>query len=198
MSKINKEKKLLGLSLLGAFASSICCIVPLVAFIAGLGGFASTFSQLDTYRPFFMVFTIFVLSFAWFNKLKPQKKIECKCNESNKSAFMQSKKFLGIVTVFAFLMMAFPYYSTKLFPQRNIANNRMGKNNLQNLKLEIVGMTCDGCETFIEQTVYSIRGVDSVKADYNTGSAFIVFDSALTDNSKIIKIINSTNYKVKN
>ncbi len=197
MSDNKKEKKLIGVSLLGAFASSLCCITPIFALVAGVGGFASAFSWLDPLRPYLMIFTVFVLGFAWFQKLKPKKKIECECETENSAPFIQSKKFLGIVTIFAVIMMAFPYYSNQLFVNKNKENNELITNNLQNLKVEIVGMTCDGCETFIEQTVSSVPGVTFVKANYKTGFVKIAFDSTTTNKFKIGKAINKTSYKVK-
>ena len=192
----NKEKKLIGAGLLSAFAASLCCITPLFALIAGLGGFASTFSWLDPLRPYLILFTTFVLGFAWFQKLKPKKQISCECETDNRKTFLQTKMFLGLVTGFAIIMMAFPYYSNQLFTSENIKNENIEQSNLQNLKLEIVGMTCDGCETFIEQTVSTLEGIDSVKANYKNGSAFIIFDSTKTNAGKIKKIINNTSYKV--
>src|SRR5574343_425942 len=106
------DKKLLGVGLLTAFAASLCCITPVLALIAGTSGLASSFSWLEPFRPFFIVLTIVVIGYAWFQKLKPKKQIDCNCEIVEKPKFIQSKLFLGIVTVFAFVMLAFPYYSS--------------------------------------------------------------------------------------
>ncbi len=171
-------------------------ITPLFALIAGLGGFASTFFWFDPLRPYLILFTTFVLGFAWFQKLKPKKQISCECETDNKKTFVQTKVFLGLVTGFAIIMMAFPYYSNQLFSNKNIKNGNIEQSNLQNLKLEIMGMTCDGCETFIEQTVSTLEGVSSVKANHKNGSVVVIFDSTKTNAEKIKKIINNTSYKV--
>ena len=70
------DNKLIGTGLLTAIAASLCCITPVLALIAGTSGLASTFSWLEPFRPYFIGLTILVLAFAWYQKLKPQKKID--------------------------------------------------------------------------------------------------------------------------
>ena len=109
---MKRENKLIGAGLLAAITASLCCITPVLALIAGTSGIASTFSWLEPFRPYLIGLTILVLGFAWYQKLKPQKEIDCECETDEKPKFIQSKKFLGIVTVFAIIMLAFPYYSS--------------------------------------------------------------------------------------
>ncbi len=61
--KINKSG-LAGAGMLSAIAASLCRITPLLAFISGVSGLASTFSWMDTYRPYLIGITIIVLGFA--------------------------------------------------------------------------------------------------------------------------------------
>lgn len=82
------DNKLIGTGLFTAIAASLCCITPVLALIAGTSGIASTFSWLEPFRPYFIGLTILVLGFAWFQKLKPKKQIDCECeiNEKPKTA----------------------------------------------------------------------------------------------------------------
>jgi len=106
-----KKKTYGGLAILTAAAASLCCITPVLAFFAGLGGMASAFSWLEPFRPYLLGLTIAVLAFAWYQMLKPKKDIDCDCEEdqpdgkTGKKSFIQTKTFLGIVTVFAALML---------------------------------------------------------------------------------------------
>ena len=68
-----KEKALIGSGIVAAIASSLCCIIPLLALIAGGTGVATNLSWLEPLRPFLIGFTIIVLGYAWYQKLKPQK-----------------------------------------------------------------------------------------------------------------------------
>lgn len=112
--KTKSNKALLGTGVLTAIAASLCCITPVLAVVAGSSGIASSFSWMEPARPYLIGFTVLVLGFAWYQKLKPRtaEEIECDCEENEKPSFWQSRKFLGIVTVFAALMLTFPYYSS--------------------------------------------------------------------------------------
>ena len=101
------DGKLIGTGLLTAIAASLCCITPVLALIAGTSGLASTFSWLEPFRPYFIGLTILVLAFAWYQKLKPQKKIDCNCEITEKTNFVKTKSFLGIFT--AFLIVSIGY-----------------------------------------------------------------------------------------
>src|SRR3990172_5315672 len=110
--KTTAKGGLIGAGILSAIAASLCCITPVLALIAGSSGIAATFSWLEPARPYLIVVTVLVLGFAWYQKLKPKKaEIECDCETDEKPSFLQSKRFLSIVTVLAALLLAFPYYS---------------------------------------------------------------------------------------
>lgn len=114
------DNKLIGTGLLTAIAASLCCITPVLAIIAGTSGLASTFSWLEPFRPYFIGLTILVLAFAWYQKLKPQKKIDCNCETTEKSNFMKTKSFLGIITVMAALLLSFPLYAHIFFQRPKV------------------------------------------------------------------------------
>ena len=109
-------------AIISAIAASICCITPVLALIAGTSGIASTFSWVEPLRPYLIGLTLLVLAFAWYQKLKPKSRqeIDCACEDDEKPSFLQSKKFLGIVTIFAAVMLTFPYYSGIFYPNTEI------------------------------------------------------------------------------
>ena len=72
MSK-KKTNILLSSSVITAIASSLCCITPLLALIAGTSGAASSVSWMEPLRPYLIGVTVVVLIFAWYQKLKPNK-----------------------------------------------------------------------------------------------------------------------------
>ena len=111
------DNKLISAGLMTAIASSLCCITPVLAIVAGSSGLASTFSWLEPFRPYFIGMTVLVLGFAWYQKLKPQQKIDCNCETTQKPNFMQTKSFLGIITVMTVLLLSFPSYAHIFFPK---------------------------------------------------------------------------------
>jgi len=102
------------LTAIGAtIAASLCCVVPVLAVLAGSSSLASSFSWLAPYHNYLVWFTVLVLLYAWYDKLKSSKEIDCACDE--KSGFFSSKKFLAIVTVFSVVMLSFPQWGDKVF-----------------------------------------------------------------------------------
>jgi len=195
------DNKLIGAGLLTAIASSLCCITPVLALLAGTSGLASTFSWLEPFRPYFIGLTMLVLGFAWYQKLIPnafgtKKQIDCNCDTTEKPKFMQSKKFLGIITAFAIIMLAFPYYSSIFYPKPEKQIIVVDKSNLQKVEFTISGMTCASCEEHVNHEVYKLTGIISSKASYKNGNAVVEFDNSKTNITYIKKAINSTGYSV--
>ncbi len=195
---MKKDKKLIGAGLLTAIASSLCCITPVLALISGTSGIASTFSWLEPFRPYLIGFTILVLGFAWSQKLKPKKEIDCDCETDEKSSFIQSKLFLGIITIFAIVMTAFPYYSSVFYPKSEKEIIVVDKANIQTVNLKIKGMTCASCEEHINHSVNQLNGILNVKSSYENENTEIEFDNSKTTIEEIEKAVNSTGYSVIN
>jgi copper chaperone CopZ len=193
---MKSENKLIGAGLLTAITASLCCITPVLALIAGTSGMASTFSWIEPFRPYLIGLTVLVLGFAWYQKLKPQKEIDCECETNEKPKFIQSKTFLGIVTVFAILMLSFPYYSGIFYPNTEKQIIVVDKSDIKTTEFKISGMTCASCEEHVNHEVNKLNGIVISKASYENENAIIEFDKTKTNEAEIEKAINSTGYKV--
>ena len=187
--------------LFAAIMASLCCITPVFSLLAGVGGIAATFSWMQPLRPYLIVLTIGLLSFAWHQKLNPRAKeeIECACEKDEKASFWQSKKFLGVVTVFAILMLAFPSYSGIFF----LGNSNIPKvivvkeNDLLNAELHINGMTCTGCEHSVNAALYNSEGVIEASSSFKSGIASVKFDASKVSVDQLVSAIEeTTGYKV--
>lgn len=194
MGKTEKrsDSKWIGATLVAAFLASLCCITPVLAIMAGIGGAASAFSWMEPFRPYLIAASVLVLAFAWYQKIKPMKKdLECACDdEENGKSFMQSKSFLAIVTVLAALLLSFPYYSKSLFPESN-NEEALPQGNLLEAQLIIEGMTCAGCEQTVTYSLLKEEGVIGASADYEKGTANVKFNPDLITVEKIEKTIES-------
>jgi len=193
---MKSENKLAGLGLLTAISASLCCITPVLALLAGTSGLASTFSWLDPLRPYLIGLTVLVLGFAWYQKLKPQKQVDCNCDTTEKTPFIQTKKFLGIVTIFAGLMLAFPMYAGVFFPKTTNQTIVTDKSNIQTAEFTINGMTCSGCEVHVNHEVNKLTGIVKTTVSYENGNAIIEFDQTQTNIDEIEKAIEKTGYSV--
>ena len=187
-----------GAGVLSAIAASLCCITPVIALFAGSSSIAANFSWIEPARPYLIVLSVAVLGLAWYLKLKPVKStdIDCNCETTKKTSFLQTKTFLGIVTVFAILMMAFPYYAKSFFPKTEKSATLTIDSKTETVEFSIKGMTCDACEEHVKMEVNKLPGIVSSNVSYTKHNAIVQFDPAKTNSQQITEAINSTGYKV--
>lgn len=196
----NTNPKWIGAGLLAAITASLCCITPVLAVLSGVSGVAATFSWMEPFRPFLIVLTVGVLGFAWYQKLKPRtpEEIDCACEEDEKPSFWQSRKFLGIVTVFAAVMLAFPSYSGIFFPESNASNIVIvDENDIVEASLTVKGMSCTGCEHSVNHALTNSEGVIKASSSYETGIASVKFDkSKISIDELATAVEKETGYQV--
>ena len=197
MNNQNSSGKLAGASILAAIAASLCCITPVLALLAGTSGLASTFSWLEPARPYLIGLTVAVIGFAWYQKIKPQKAaIDCDCEEDGKTPFLQSKSFLGIVTTFAIVMLAFPSYGHIFYADNSKQVIVVNQSDIQAVDFEIKGMTCTACEKHVKHAVNELNGIVEVTSNYEEGSAHVKFDISKVSLEEVKKAIDNTGYEV--
>jgi copper chaperone CopZ len=200
MKTQKSSKGLLGTGVITAIAASLCCITPVLALISGASGIASSTTWMEPFRPYLIGITILVLGFAWYQKIKKRspEEIECACETDAKPSFWQSRKFLLIVTIFALVMIAFPYYSPMFYGDNKKEVVYVNTSNIVTLNMDIEGMTCPACSNHITHAAFEVDGVIDAKADDKTGKAVVKFDKSKTSANSIIKSIDATSYKVAN
>ncbi|WP_366938424.1 mercuric transport protein MerTP, partial [Algoriphagus sp.] len=189
-----------GAGLIAAILASLCCITPVLSIVAGISGIAATFSWIEPFRPYLILLTLGILSFAWYQKLKPRTnaEIECDCETGEIQSFWKSKKFLSFVTVFAGLMLAFPSYSHIFYPESKSSNQFLiGQEfQLKQADFQIKGMTCAGCEIPIKQAIIALEGTMETMVSYEKKSAQVTFNDNSISLEAIIEAINKTGYTV--
>ncbi len=204
MKAKNQKRWLFGITT--AVAASLCCITPVLALLGGVSGVASSFSWIEPYRPYLIGATVLVFGFAWYQKFKPRRKqeINCECEtddlpagKAGKRSFWQSKNFLGIITVFATLMIAFPHYAHIFYPKSPVANVVIvEENNIQQVELKIKGMTCQGCSEHVNHALDGVPGILEHNTSYEHGTSIIKFDMSKVTLEKLAEAINATGYTV--
>ena len=194
----NKFSKAALGGVVAAIAASLCCIAPVLALLAGTSSMATTFSWIEPFRPYLIALTVLVLGVAWYQKLRYRKEAEsdCECAEDEKQSFLQSKKFLLVVTLFAVLMLAFPTYSEVFYSQPDKEIVYVSQSNIVKEVFVVEGMTCVGCEAPVENEVNKLDGIISVKTSYENANTVVEYDKTKVDRAAIISAISSTGYKV--
>lgn len=186
-------------ALLASVVASLCCITPVFAFLAGVSSIASAFSWLTQFRPYLIGLTLLILAFAWYEKLKKRVKdeMECEICEDKKPSFWQSKKFLGLVTFFTILILAFPNYSHIFFPnQQEKQIIVIDKSNIQKVKISFEGISCEACALTINDALSKVPGVLESKTSFKESTSIVKYDKGKTNIGTLEKAVNATGYKV--
>ncbi|EHQ41013.1 mercuric transport protein MerTP [Myroides odoratus] len=193
---MKKSNKIIGTSILTAIAASSCCILPLLALLTGSSSLLSTFSWLTPIRPYCIGFTILVLIYAWYQQLKPKKSADCVCPPS-RSRFMESRLFLGLVTLFSIVLLALPYYSSIFYSSPSVAHSLPSTESVQTVEFDIQGMTCDACSQHIHQQISQLAGMQLIQISYPNQNAIIAFDSTQTSILTIRETVQELGYQIK-
>ncbi|EAQ49610.1 mercuric transport protein MerTP [Leeuwenhoekiella aequorea] len=183
--------------LFAAVAASSCCIPPVIALIAGVGGSASALSWMEPFRPYLIGLAVIAIGYAWYAYLKPKKADDC-CEVDAKPKWYQTKGFLIGITLFAAISISFPYYSHIFYPDNKKEVIVVNQSDIQTVNFDVKGMTCASCEEHVKHAVNELEGIVNVAASYEKANAEVEFDNTKTSKEDIEKAINSTGYKVIN
>jgi copper chaperone CopZ len=196
MSTENKNSKgVAATGIIAAIAASSCCIPPVIAAIAGVGGAAGSLSWMEPLRPYLIGLAVVAIGYAWYNHLKPKKDDDCGCDIDDKPKWYQTKGFLIGITLFAIVSISFPYYSGIFFSDNKKEVVITDSSNIQKINVKIEGMTCDACQNHVNHAVNELNGIIDVKSSYTDGNATVEFDNTQTTILEIEKAVNSTGYK---
>ncbi|WP_445712032.1 mercuric transport protein MerTP [Flavobacterium sp.] len=183
--------------LFAAVAASSCCIPPVIALIAGVGGSASALSWMEPFRPYLIGLAVIAIGYAWYAYLKPKKADDC-CEVDAKPKWYQTKGFLIGITLFAAISISFPYYAHIFYPNNKKEVVVVNQSDIQTVNFDVKGMTCASCEEHVKHAVNELEGIVNVAASFEKANAEVEFDNTKTSKEDIEKAINSTGYKVIN
>ncbi len=109
---------------------------------------------------------------------------------------ISNSRYLGVLTVFAIVMLTFPYYSSIFYPNSEKQIDIVDKSNIKTTEYKISGMTCASCEVHVNHEVNKLNGIVNSKTSYENGNAIIEFDETKTNELEIEKAINPRGYNV--
>lgn len=198
MSTEKTSKKAGYTGLFAAIAASSCCIPPVIALIAGVGGSASMLSWMEPFRPYLIGLAVIAICYAWYIYLKPKGEDDCGCEVDQKPKWYQTKGFLIAITLFAALSIAFPYYAHIFYPDNKKEIVIINQSDIQTVNFDVKGMTCAGCEETIKHAVNELDGIVSVTPSYEKENTEVKFDKTKISKENIEKAINATGYTVSN
>jgi copper chaperone CopZ len=205
ISVMRKENLFMGGGIAAAIVSSLCCILPLIAVIFGLGAFGvgSTF---ETLRPYLLILAFAALGYGFYRVYFRQE--ECapddSCAAKPVNKINQISLWVATIVIVAFALA--PYYTGYIaaaitaprLPTTESApvvapDESAAK---KTIVLNVRGMTCDACETHIEVPLRKLQGVISAEADYKKHNVTVVYDPAQVTVEKIKETITATGYEL--
>ncbi len=192
----NNGKRAAFSAMFAALAASSCCIPPVIAALAGVGGIAGTLSWIEPFRPYLIGIAVLAIGYAWYNHYRRQKSDDC-CAIDAMPKWYQTKGFLVGVTLFAAVSIAFPSYSHIFFPSNEKREVMIVQaSDFQTVTFDVKGMTCSGCASHVETDVNKLTGIVSVDAIYEEATAKVEFDKSKVTLAQIEAAINGTGYQV--
>jgi len=210
----------LGSAIIAAVASSLCCILPFLAVVLGVGAFGIA-SVFETLRPYLLVVVVLALAFSFYQTYVRREK----CAEGQACATKPigrlNQLILWATTIGIAVFAFFPFYSSYIVsvldkPQptmevnqvartENVVNPKKTENAVtesesqtrKTLIIEVEGMTCEGCASHIDETLKKLKGVISAKASYKDKNVKVVYNPNQITLEKIKKAINEIGYIAK-
>lgn len=195
----------LGSAFFAAIISSLCCILPVLSVALGIGafGFASVF---ETFRPYLLIVAFLAVGFAFYKTYFRREACEEGEACATKPIGRINQLFLWVATIGIVVFALFPFYTGYLVsafgsnaPETSNQSSIASENEAQNKTaiIEVEGMTCEGCEPHINETLKKLKGVISAKASYKDKNVKVVYDPNQITLEKIKKAINEIGYVAK-
>jgi copper chaperone CopZ len=204
---MKKENVFIGGAVFAAIASSLCCVLPLVAVVFGLGAFGAA-SAFETLRPYLLALAFAALAFSFYRVYFRREVCAEGQNCATKPVNKINQLFLwaGVLVILTFAFA--PYYTGYLAaavsrPQQPSTDTTMpaaAETESQTNKavvIEVEGMTCESCAVHISETLKKLKGVVSAEANYPKKNVKVVFNPKQITLEQIKKAIDEIGYKAK-
>jgi mercuric ion transport protein len=108
---MKKDKAFIGASIFAAIAASLCCILPIIFALAGVGIVGAS-AFFERWRPELLGVTILLLGLGCYFAYRKPKQICAPGSACERPAVNRAGRlWLWISIVFVILFAAFPYYS---------------------------------------------------------------------------------------
>lgn len=214
-----------GSAFVAAFASSLCCVLPVISVALGLGAFGVA-SVFETLRPYLLIVAVLALGFGFYQTYFRREK----CKESEACATKPIGRFnqvvLWLATIGVVTFALFPYFAGYIAsaldtPQPtaemnqtvnqqppdtensvipNSAENAASESENQDRKTVVIaveGMTCEGCASQLNVALKRQKGVISAEASYANKNVKVVYNPKQTTVEKIKEAIRNAGYDPK-
>ncbi|MCL5744163.1 MAG: cation transporter [Acidobacteria bacterium] len=188
---------LLGASVAVALAASLCCILPIVASVTGLGVFAAS-EVFEKWRPYLLGFTGLLLAAGFVLAFRDYKKA---CTAGSLCATRLMNRWnvfaLGLTAVLVLGLAAFPYYSGTV-AEAVIRQRRPAwaepSDGVTTTSFRILDMDCPACAVSLAAAFQRLPGVKAAKIDYPTRKAVVTYDPGKQNPAAFEKVVTAAGF----
>lgn len=184
-----------------AFAASLCCIMPLVFVVFGLGAFGAA-AAFETVRPYFLATAALLLAFGFYRAYFRREEVcasDAECATKPVNRISRAGLWFASLAVMAFALA--PYYAGTL--AHRVITPSMQASNIDSMPIvaqanfKIKGMTCAGCATTIKLTLEKTAGVRCAEVSYERAEAIVDYDPKIITPEEIREAINQSGFKAE-
>lgn len=183
-------------SLLGAVGAGVlasaCCVGPLVAIGAGIGGaWVSQLSALEPYRPIFVALALGALGLAWYREVRRSREPDCDCEEGVRP--QTRRLMLGVGTVLVLGLLAAPSF---IGQTHSVAMAQQVSNEpVQEVVLEVQGMTCPSCSQAVAYALRRLEGVQAAEVTLEPPQARVRFNPEKVTVEQLIEAVRQAGFE---
>jgi mercuric ion transport protein len=193
-----KRKWLLGGSVAAAVAASLCCILPILTAVTGVGVLAAG-AKFESWRPYLLGVTGLLLGTGLFLAYRDYKKA---CAPGSLCATKPMSRWnlaaLGLLAVLVAGLAAFPYYSGAV--AQAVVGNPVPRITagaaLTTVTFQIPDMDCPACAVSLAATFKRLPGVAEAKLDVENRKAVVAFDPTSQSVPALEKVISEAGFHV--
>ncbi len=194
-----KRKWLFGASVAAAIVASLCCILPILTAITGVGVLAAG-TKFEHLRPYFLGATGVLLAAGFLLAFRDYRKA-CKPGSVCATKPVSRWNFIVLGTVAALVigLAAFPYYSgavARALVGNSSANTTVTASSLATVTFRIPDMDCPACAVSLSATFQKLPGVRDAKLDVNSRQAVVTYDPSSQNIPSLQKVISDAGFHI--
>lgn len=195
-----KRKWLFGASVAAAIVASLCCILPIVTAITGIGVLAAG-TRFEHLRPYFLGATGVLLAGGFLLALRDYRKA-CKPGSICATKPVSRWNFIILGSVAAVVVVglaAFPYYSgsvARVVVGKSAANSTVRAASLATVTFRIPDMDCPACAVSLSVTFQKLPGVKDAKLDVSSRQAVLTYDPSSQNVASLQKVIRDAGFHI--
>ena len=189
-----------GGSLIAAVAASLCCILPVLATVAGVGAIAAG-AVFDRWRPYLLALTGLLLAGGFFLTWRDRRTA---CAPGSLCATKPMSRWnsiaLGILATSVVALAAFPYYSgavARLVVRQPGPALGVASANLSTVAFQVPDMDCPACAVALSAAFRKRPGVVDAKLDVDSRKAEVTFDRRAENVAALKKVITDAGFRIE-